>query len=155
MLCWQTNYPFFCSILTRINCLLYYTKNYIHRLSTYLAFHPNKIQLYWKFWYKKSFKCIWKKNLLQIVQKFVSGNHMMYIQKEHAQTDSLQALKLGHFCTKILLVCLPNSSKSPWVTEQNYKKKHSGRRFIYKFYVQFKPNLMLQLPINTHFRFML
>ena len=57
---------------------------------------------------KKTFRRIQKNNLFQVVQKLVSGNHMMYIQKEHAQpTPYIQTPQIEHSCDLPLLACLP------------------------------------------------
>ena len=49
--------------------------------------------------------------------------------KRVCQTDSLQPPKVGHFCEPPPLVCLHNSSNSPWVLEQNFENHLEGGSF--------------------------
>ena len=57
-------------------------------------------------------KCYYEENIQthqevdsgQVVQKFVSGNHVMHTQKE--------AQQVGYFCDPPLVACPPNSSNS-------------------------------------------
>ena len=75
-----------CFLLSQIdtkNSLLYCTKSYVHCLPTYLLFSQLRCSFIENATVKKGFKSIWRKDLLQIVKKLVSGNHMMHIQKKN------------------------------------------------------------------------
>ena len=61
-------FPFFCSTpTTKISCLLYYTKNYIHRLPTYLVFFQHNTAL--------SKMLLWEKLQMHLEQDLASNSH--------------------------------------------------------------------------------
>ena len=115
------------------NCLLYYTKNYTHRSSTYLVFLLKKYSCIENAAIKKIFKWTWK-NLLQVMEKIDLWESHDVHSKRTCSTDSLQVPQSGHSCHPLLLVCLPNSSNSLWVPEQNLKNNLEGAPFMYSKY---------------------
>ena len=91
----STNYP---NIFWLQFPALHYTKNCTSTLFTSIPgfyFKHTYVQLCWKYSFKKGFKSIWKMYLLQIVQKFVHGNHIDAHTKRTCSTDS-QVPQLEH-----------------------------------------------------------
>ena len=60
-------------------------QDYIHHLTTYLAFLQTKCSFVKSAMTKKGFESIWRKNFLETGQTSSFGNHLMHIQEEHGQ----------------------------------------------------------------------
>ena len=106
-----------------VNRLGLSNKCLIVHLPTYLAFHPNKTRQ--NAAVINSCKCFQSKNLLHIVQKILSLGIIRCTLKKNMLNRHLTCPTSRTFLGHILLACLPNSSKSPWLPQNvhGYFKK--------------------------------
>ena len=97
---WYTKSCFLLSQIDTKNHLLYCTctKSCIHRSPTCLSFLLSKMQFYENATTKKGLESIWRKDLLQIVQKTSLWKSYDAHSERTCSADSLQAPELVHSC---------------------------------------------------------
>ena len=108
-----TNMAFNSFITTKFKVKSIFKRKLCHKLET--VYHDDSI-LFGPSWINC---CVEEEITSNSPNKFVPGNHIMHHFRKYAQLTPYELYIWSSPVTHTPLACLPNSSSSPWVHEQN------------------------------------